>query len=116
MLTVISVDRLYVLILGLRYRQNCHFKARWTQGIAVGLAALISPLIAPYYSFVGIAICLLTSVCCYTEIYKRLQRQHAHIQVSLQLNILHGPSMNPYGKVQKDSIELTVDIANTSHD
>ena len=100
-LTAISVDRLCALILGLRYRQIVTLKRvglflvySWTQGIAFGLAVLINPLIAPYYSLVGIAICLLTSVCCYTKVYKRLRHQHGQIQV-LQLNILQGPSINP---------------------
>lgn len=58
-LTAISVDRLYALILGLRYRQTVTLKRfglflvySWTQGIAFGLAVLINPLIAPYYSLV----------------------------------------------------------------
>lgn len=55
-LTALSVDKLYALILGLRYRQIVTLKRfglflvySWTQGIAFGLAVLINPLIAPYY-------------------------------------------------------------------
>ena len=113
-LTAISVDRLYALILGLRYRQIVTLKRvglflvySWTQWIAFGLAVLINPLIAPYYSLVGIAICLLTSVWCSTKIYKRLRHQHTQIQV-LQLNILHGPSMNPEERLNMARYRKTV--------
>lgn len=113
-LTAISVDRLYALILGLRYRQIVTLKRvglllvfSWTQGIAFGLAVFINPRIAPYSSLVGIAICLLTSVCCYTKIYKRLRHQHTQIQV-LQLNILHGPSINPEERLNMARYRKTV--------
>lgn len=123
-LTAISVDRLYALILGLRYRQIVTLKRvglflvfSWTQGIAFGLAVFINPLIAPYSSLVGIAICLLTSVCSYTKIYKRL-RTSAYSNTSTAIEYSPRTINKPgratkYGEVQKDSIDLFVDIANT---
>ena len=94
-LSAISVDRLLALLLGLRYRQVVTLRRTYVAVIAfwvfsfVGSAvSLWNELISPYYSYIIIPLCLVTSVYCYTRIFLRLR----HHQIQVQANVEGQPN------------------------
>ena len=86
-LTAISVDRLLALLLGLRYRQVVTLKRTYVIVITLWvLPALLStmwfwnPSITLWYGIIGIPLCLITSIFCYTKIFLTLRHHNTQIQ------------------------------------
>ena len=80
----ISVDRLLVLLLRLRYREVVTQKRAqvvillcWVIAISCGLARVWSPTVSEIVVFVAGFVSLVTSVICYAKIHQRLQRNQA---------------------------------------
>ena len=89
-LTAISVERLLALLLGLRYRQVVTVKRVWIlvvsfclSNAAISITFFYDLRITAAMTGLAMAICMLTSIFCYTKIYSSL-RQH---QVSVQDHI-----------------------------
>ena len=75
-MTVISVDRLLALLLGLRYRQVVTLKrtlmtliVSWILHILGILAYLWVPIVTSWCIKVAVPVCLLTSFVCYVKIF-----------------------------------------------
>ena len=90
-LTVISVDRLLALLLGLRYRHVVTLKrvlmimiffATLSFGFSMTMFWNIS--FTSYYSSVVVLLCIAISICCYTKIYQKLRHHQAEIQHAQQ--------------------------------
>ena len=82
-ITAISVDRLLAILLGLRYRQVVTLKRTyvlviifWVMSIVAGTSYLKIHLIAYWYSYIGIPLCLTTTVFSYVKIFYTLHRNH----------------------------------------
>ena len=85
--TAISVDRLLALSLGLRYRNFVTFKRTlvtvisiWVLSILITAGYFWDPRIKLWCYFLGISVCLVTSVFAYTKIFFTLRRNQ--IQMS----------------------------------
>ena len=92
-LTAISVERLLALLLGLRYRQVVTVKrvgilvvSFCLSNAAISMTFFYDLRITAVMTGLAVAICMLTSIFCYTKIYSSL-RQH---QVSVQEHIQQG--------------------------
>ena len=90
-LTVISVDRLLALSLGVRYRQTmtiarvrAYVIFSWVVNITNGLSRLLSNKLI-FYSvcITGIFLCVVTSTFCYTKIYYILRLKQMKVQGTL---------------------------------
>ena len=90
-LTAISVDRLLVLLLGLRYKQVVSLKRTyivvaifWVVSGVAALCRILSPSIALWYSYIGVPSCLVISFASYTKMFRALShhrvQQQDHIQ------------------------------------
>ena len=86
-LTVISVDRLLALLLGIRYRQVVTFKrvllvviCFWTLGVGLAFWGNFNPNILPYYGSIALTSCLVISTCRYSTIYQKLLRHQIQVQ------------------------------------
>ena len=86
-LSAISVDRLLALLLGLRYRQAVTLKRACITVIAIFIAGLIclstyfwNPLVASWIASVGLFLCLITSIFCYTKIFISLCLGQVQVQ------------------------------------
>ena len=99
-LTAISVDRLFALLLGLRYRQIVTLKRTYMIVIALWvLPALFStmwfwnPFITLWYGIIGIPLYLIVSIFSYTKIFLTLRQHssqvHNFIQEPTQTNQLN---------------------------
>ena len=84
-LTAISVDRLLALLLGLRYRQVVTLKRTYVIVITIWIAAIVNAamsfwnhLITLWFSKIGLALCLVTSVFSYTKIFITLRHHQVH--------------------------------------
>ncbi|XP_078385049.1 adenosine receptor A3-like [Oculina patagonica] len=91
--TAISVDRLLALLLGLRYRQVVTLRrvrvvitCFWIIGASVGLLRVWREDIALKEASVGLILCTVTSIFCYTRIHLKLRHQQAQVQN----NVPHG--------------------------
>ena len=80
----ISVDRLLVLLLRLRYEEVVTQKRAqvvillcWVIAISCGLVRVWSPTVSEIVVFVASFVSLVTSVICYAKIHQRLQRNQA---------------------------------------
>ena len=94
-LTTISVDRLFALALGLRYRQVVTLKRTymivvtfWVVSTAAAISHLINHVITYWYGNIIILLCLLTSIICYTKIFLTLRRHHTQVQAFVELQAL----------------------------
>ena len=92
-LTVISVDRLLALLLGLRYRQVVTLKRiylivtfSWVVATVGSATFLRNFRITLWFIYICLPLCLLTSVVCYTNIFLSLR----HNQVQAQGNVNEG--------------------------
>ena len=92
-LSAISVDRLLALLLGLRYRQAVTLKRACITVIVIFILGLIcastyfwNPLITTWMTSVGLILCLITSIFCYTKIFISL----CHSQVQVQDQVSQG--------------------------
>ena len=86
-LSAISVDRLLALLLGLRYRQAVTLKRACITVIVIFILGLIcastyfwNPLITTWMTSVGLILCLITSIFCYTKIFISLCRSQVQVQ------------------------------------
>ena len=86
-LSAISVDRLLALLLGLRYRQAVTLKRACITVIVIFILGLIcastyfwNPLITTWMTSVGLILCLITSIFCYTKIFISLFRSQVQVQ------------------------------------
>ena len=85
--TAISVDRLFALLLGLRYRQVVTLKRTciaaigfWILSIVASSASFWNPLITSWYQYIGTALCLVTTIFAYTKIFFSLRHNQIHVQ------------------------------------
>ena len=91
--TAISADRLFALLLGLRYRHVVTIRrvhvvitCFWLIAASVGLVRVWQRDIAYKEASVVLTLCLVTSIFCYTRIHLKLRHQQAQIQN----NVLNG--------------------------
>ncbi|XP_015765042.1 PREDICTED: adenosine receptor A2a-like isoform X1 [Acropora digitifera] len=85
-ITAISVDRLLALLLKLRYRRVVTIKkvytvalASWVNGISNATLWFFSLFAWKVLLGTNIAVCLITSVYCYTRTFLRLRHQHTQV-------------------------------------
>ena len=90
-LTAISVDRLLALLLGLRYRQVVTLKRTylivvifWISTIVNAAVSFWNHLITLWCGYIGIALCLVTSIFSYTKIFLTLRYHQTHVQDNVQ--------------------------------
>ena len=86
-LTAISLDRLLALLLGLRYRQVVTVKRTYVTAAVLWVVAIVftalyfwNNLITVWYGYIGISLCLVTSVFAYTKIYLTLRKHQTRVQ------------------------------------
>ena len=96
-LTAISVDRLLALVLGLRYRQVVTLGKVWILVVSFWFFSTAAAVIVSYNFHIGISIacigvlmCTVTSIFCYTKIYVRLYRHQATVQDRTHRGKLNG--------------------------
>ena len=81
-LTAISVDRLFALLLGLRYRQVVIVKKTYIAIIAFWIVSVVgvpsSTAIRDYVHYIGTAPCLAITIVAYSEIFFRLRHNQIH--------------------------------------
>ena len=90
-LSTISVDRLLALLLGLRYRQVVTLKRTYVAVIAFWVFSFVgsivyfwNELISPWYNYIIVLLCLVTSLYCYTRIFLRLRHHQTQVQENVQ--------------------------------
>ncbi|XP_020610230.1 melanocyte-stimulating hormone receptor-like, partial [Orbicella faveolata] len=90
-MTVISVDRLLALLLGLRYRQVVTLKRTyvivitlWVVSAVFSAVQLRNRLITIWYEVIVSSLCLVTSVFCYTKIFFTLRHHQLQVQGHVQ--------------------------------
>ena len=95
-LTAVSVDRLFALLLGMRFRQIVTFRRTlailvffWILNVTIAVLSSWNYFVFLWYGSVLILSCLLTSVLSYVKIYATLRRQQNVIQ-DLCLHGNHG--------------------------
>ena len=86
-MTVISVDRLLALLLGLRYRQvvtvrrvKISIVALWILCSSVVMVAIYNRRMALGISSAGLLMCIVISTFCYTKIYRTLRLSQVQVQ------------------------------------
>ena len=92
-LSAISVDRLLVLLLGLRYREVVTLSrvrvlvaTFWLVNIAMALIMFFYVRIATSLASIVLALCTVTSTFCYTKIYIALRHHQSAVQDQRQQN------------------------------
>ncbi|XP_078384975.1 adenosine receptor A3-like [Oculina patagonica] len=102
--TAISVDRLLALLLGLRYRHvvtltrvRVVITCFWIIGTSAGLIRVWRRDIAYKEGSVGLILCLVISIFCYTRIHLKLRHQQAQVQNNV-----------PHGQQNGEGIPLNV--------
>ena len=86
-MTVLSLDRLLALLLGLRYRQVVTLKRTYATITLLWLVStinatmyLLNPLITCWSANIGIALCLVTSILAYSRIFLTLRHNQIQVQ------------------------------------
>ena len=86
-LTAMSVDRLYALQLGLRYRQVVTFRRTcitvtgfWILSIVGASAFFLNPRIPSWWLCIFSAFCLVTTIFAYAKIFVTLRHNQIHVQ------------------------------------
>ena len=86
-LTAISVDRLFALLIGLKYRQVVTLKRTYLAVIAFWVVSSVAatmyfwnPLITLWYGNIGTIMCLATSIFSYTKIFLTLRHHQNKVQ------------------------------------
>ena len=86
-MATISVDRLLALLLGLRYRQIVTLNRTyvmlvvfWITSTVAATSYLQNHLITLWYSYIGIPLCLVTSLVVYIKIFLLLRHHQAQVQ------------------------------------
>ncbi|XP_078352172.1 melanocyte-stimulating hormone receptor-like [Oculina patagonica] len=89
--TAISVDRLLALLLGLRYRQVVTLQRTyvivvvvWVISTVTSTSILTNRAILLWCNFIGIPLCLVTSVVSYSKIFLTLRHHQAQVQGHVQ--------------------------------
>ena len=89
-LTVISLDRLLALLLGLRYRQVVNLRrvqisliVSWLSSLTVSMVFLYSFRITVSIVSLFILLCIAVSAVCYTKIYLTLRHHRTQVQNSI---------------------------------
>ena len=90
-LAAISVDRLLLLFLGLRYRQVVTLRrvyivviSLWVLvGMGSAILAMLNPIVTGIVSVTGSIMCLITALLCYTRIFFRLRHQQTQVHNNL---------------------------------
>ena len=90
-LTAISVDRLLALLLGLRYRQVVTLKRTYAIVVVIWFVSILGStlylwnyVIFLWYGYIGVPLCLVTSVYSYTKIFITLHHHQNHVQDNVQ--------------------------------
>ena len=90
-LTAISVDRLLALLLRIRYRQAITLRRVWIMVVsfclsnaAISMTFFYSLRVTAAITGIAVAICMLTSIFCYTKIYSSLRHHHVSVQSHIQ--------------------------------
>jgi len=90
-MTVISVDRLLALLLGLRYRQVVTLKrtyviviTTWIVSTVFSAIQVFNFLVTAWYSIIAISLGLLTSIYSYTKIFFTLRHHQNQVQDHVQ--------------------------------
>ena len=85
--TAISVDRLFALLLGLRYRQVVTFRRTcitvtgfWILSIAGASTLFLNRRITSCYQYIFTALCLVTTIFAYAKIFVTLRHNQIHVQ------------------------------------
>ena len=117
--TAISVDRLLALMLGLRYRRVVTLKrtrvivvAFWVVSAVAAALSLWNSTIILRYSYLVIALCLVTSIFSYTKIYVNLRRNQDRWEPQQQVHT-HKEHPRPkkstrHSAIQKSSVQCFV--------
>ena len=86
-MTVISVDRLLALLLGVRYRHNVTLRRVraliiffWITSIAFTSMSFWKYMIPKSYNYTLISLCILISAVCFSKIFRTLRHQQAQVQ------------------------------------
>ena len=86
-LTAISVDRLFALLMGLRYRQVVTLKRTrliaiggWIVSVVDASTPFLNLLIFSLYHYIVTAFCLVTTICAYTKIFMSMCHNQIHGQ------------------------------------
>ena len=90
-MTVISVDRLLAMLLGLRYKEIVTLRRTyiiltivWVGCLVAGLFSYLNYRIGLWYRIITIPSCLVISVASYTKIFRALSHHQAQIQDHVQ--------------------------------
>ena len=90
-LTAISEDTLLALLLGLRYRQVVTLKrtylfviTSWVVSTAFSTIHFWNLQISMWYAVIGVSLCLVTSLFCYTKIFLNLRHHQNQVQGQTQ--------------------------------
>ena len=85
--TTISVDRLLALLLGLRYRHVVTLRRTYVAVAVLWIVAIVATSmyfwndrITFWYAYIGIPLCLVTSVFSYTKIFLTLRHNQSQVQ------------------------------------
>ena len=85
--TAISVDRLFALLLGLRYRQVVTFRRTcitvtgfWILSIVGASTLFLNRRITSCYQYIVTALCLVTTIFAYAKIFVTLRHNQIHVQ------------------------------------
>ena len=86
-ITAISVDRLFALQLGLRYRQVVTFRRTcitvtgfWIFSIVGASTFFLNRRISSWYQYIVSALCLVTTIFAYAKIFVTLRHNQIHVQ------------------------------------
>ena len=89
-LSALSIDRLLALSLSVRYRQVVTLKRAYVLVTIFWLTAVLGASfyfwnynITLYYSYIGLSLCLMVSIFCYTNIFISLRRRLFQIKTSI---------------------------------
>ena len=85
--TAISVDRLFALWLGFRYRQVVTFRRTgitvigfWILSIVVASTLFLNFVITSWCLYIATALCLITTIFAYAKIFVTLRQNQIHVQ------------------------------------
>ena len=117
-LTVISVDRLLALLLGLRYKQVVTLKRTYVIAIAIWVACTVYSamgfwirLINLLWVIIGTSLCLIISVFSYTKIFLTLRHHQNKIQDHVQQpNLTNQLNIARYKKAVSTAIWLQLTL------
>ena len=90
-MTAISVDRLFALLLSLRYRHVVTLKRTyviivifWVVSIVAGISYIVSYRIGIWYNCIFLPVCLATSTISYTKIFRTLRHRQNQMKAHVQ--------------------------------